>query len=274
MDSSKSAIIWDVHGAVPEELEFLNNYSRSQHYVRIEECLARKASAVLCVTSAMQRHVIEKYKVSPNRCILLPIVPNISKIYSRDRRLSCFVYAGGTQQWQGISVMLEAIAQTPIEGQFYFFVPNPNDYELRGRLRALATPQKRMMIDTRSPVDISRELCSMGFGFCLRTDHIFNRVAFPTKLAEYVAAGVVPILSDADIGGFLSDGLRYVSLSKFIAGELPSDVERQSMADFNNGLLESWRSQMSFGAEALRQLLAGGTTSNCTARVFSKSTGN
>jgi hypothetical protein len=257
----KTVVIWDVHGAVPEELEYANKLSQSQHYARIEKNLSHKASAVLCVTPVMMRHVIEKYRVLPKTCIILPVVPKIAKFAAHNRRRSCFVYAGGNQDWQGISDMLHAIAQTPVEGHFYFFVPNPSDFERQRQISALAAPRKDMTVGTGSPTDVRRKLSSMGFGFCLRADHLLNRVAFPTKLAEYVAAGVVPILSYGNIGGFLTDGLQYVPLSRFIAGDLPSETERQSMADSNYTLLQRWRSQMSSGATALTQLLDGRTTS-------------
>jgi hypothetical protein len=245
---------------VPEEFEYANRLGQSQHYARIEERLSQKASAVLCVTPLMKQHVIDKYGILPNTCVILPIVPKIAKLAQHNRRRSCFVYAGGNQDWQGISDMLHAIAQTPVEGQFYFFVPNPSDFERQRQIRALAGPRKDIMVDTGSPTDVRRKLCFMGFGFCLRADHVLNRVAFPTKLAEYIAAGVVPILSYGDIGGFLSDGLQYVPLSRFIAGDLPSEADRQSMAKSNYNLLNRWRSQMSSGAAALTQLLNGRTT--------------
>jgi len=56
-------------------------------------------------------------------------------------------------------------------------------------------------VKTVSPEDITIELTPYQYGFILRDEHIMNQVSCPIKLCEYLANGVIPIMSQG-IGDF------------------------------------------------------------------------
>lgn len=60
------------------------------------------------------------------------------------------------------------------------------------------------------PEKVAGELAKVAYGFVIREDDPVNRVATPTKLSSYMAAGVIPVFSDC-IGSFsgLARGLKY-----------------------------------------------------------------
>ena len=60
-----------------------------------------------------------------------------------------------------------------------------------------------------------------------------NRVACPTKLVEYLAAGILPILNTPNIGDFVRDGMAYISLEDFVSEKLPPREEKERLVEQN-----------------------------------------
>jgi hypothetical protein len=93
------------------------------------------------------------------------------------------------------------------------------------------------------------------YGLILRQDDPVNHVACPTKLIEYLAYGVVPVVDSPRIGDFLELGMRYVTLADLESGNLPQEEERREMARANYAVFERLREQYQEGCLNLRRAL-------------------
>jgi hypothetical protein len=102
---------------------------------------------------------------------------------------------------------------------------------------------------------LHQEYAKAQFGFLLRSPDLVNRVACPTKLAEYLEHGIIPILLQPEIGDLLHLGIRHVLLEDFLADRVPGDREIRLMRQENRKILEQWRMSFSQGVKELRALM-------------------
>jgi len=72
-----------------------------------------------------------------------------------------------------------------------------------------------------------------SLGFVLRDDSLVNRVACPTKLVEYMCAGIIPIVEQPLIGDFYERGYEYILVDEFESAEAPSLEKLEDMRNHN-----------------------------------------
>jgi glycosyltransferase involved in cell wall biosynthesis len=227
--------IWDVHGTVPEEAAFRGEAAQAQKFEKFEALAASEADVILVVSNAMGRHLCNKHGNRLERKILLlPIIAKYDAIRNDEEEqegaLPKVIYAGGLDKWQQIPLMLKTIADAYDHASWHIFTQDPE------ALRSFMPEElkdKNIPIQTASHDDLIRMYPEYSFGFVLRDGNILNVVSCPTKLVEYVALGVIPILDEVRIGDFADLGLQYVSKDDFIAGRIPNRVERQKMRAAN-----------------------------------------
>jgi hypothetical protein len=241
--------IWDVHGAVPEECTYRGNVSLAVKMEALEAVVARQASRIVTVSDAMTRHLIHKHGIARERFILLPAAADSQAPTPRD---ASFVYSGSVDGWQGFRTMIDAINQSSLDARFALMVTDPDRARALLGVRAL---DPRIVVTSETPQAARRRLRTFAYGFCLREDLVLNRVACPTKLVDYIAAGVVPVLSFADIGDFARLGLQSLSLEAFLAGRIPTEPERAAMAERNIRVLAALNASFALGRRAVQVVL-------------------
>lgn len=213
--SSKTKTIIDVHGASPEEYEYVykDNMSRAK-YLHIEDTErygVKKADYIICQSEEMKRHLITKYgadasKITSYKC---GVDMNVFSLDSERRVLMrrqlgigekeiVFVYSGGMMKWQKIEETLILFRD--------FHADNPNSRLLMLTLDASTLAQiveqlnlkeieKAMIVKTVSMNEVPDYLNAADVAFLLRDNVIMNAVASPTKLGEYMACGL-PIITN------------------------------------------------------------------------------
>jgi len=259
---SRKAVI-DLHGAVPEELAMQETSPRLRVLFSGVEWLALNlAPRFVAVTQAMCQHFRRKYKrAGKKEWVVLPIfnsrkVPYEAKAYN----IPSVVYAGGIQPWQNIPQMLSIIRQYPDIACYHIYLSQKLDLDSisYGDISGI----KSVKFGFCQPSDMPEMYGSMHFGFILRSNSIVNRVACPTKLIEYLANGVVPIMDFPEIGDFLEHGMRYVSVDTLEKTSLPDVAERERMAQENFLVLDKIAAQSSEGKQKLVQLMEAGRLQN------------
>lgn len=230
------AKVIDIHGVVPEEFRMHNDFFSAGIYDRHEKRAIEKADKVIVVTRAMQKYFEQKYQLTydSSKTIVLPIFPDLDSLpqhkkYTDGRPV--VVYAGGTHKWQQVPKMLAAMNATKENCIHKFFCPNPAEVlvMMPGELKN----HPNVQVDTKPFLELLSVYEECHYGFILREDHIVNRAACPTKLVEYVAKGIVPIVDSEELGDFKEMGMRSVSLQDFVAGKIPSEDKRNEMAKAN-----------------------------------------
>jgi len=213
-------VIWDVHGVVPEELMVLGKKNLSRICSLMESYMFKRAHSVVVVSKAMQLHLEEKYGISNSFCIY-PIIPqNVLKASQQfcnlpDSTEKVVVYSGNMQPWQNIELMLKVIAKNIDNGfQYYILTGEPEHFRaaLEGH-KLLEHPNISLL--SVQPDELSRYYSLATYGFILRDDIPVNSSACPTKLLEYLAYGIIPIIKSEKMGDFLSMGYEYLHYKDF-----------------------------------------------------------
>ncbi|MHA1279824.1 MAG: glycosyltransferase [Candidatus Helarchaeota archaeon] len=233
--------ILDIHGVVPEEFNYYNDFVSEEYHNQIERYAIEKANYIIVVTEKMRQHLIWKYhgKVF-GKCILLPIMRDINWKISRKTFVNekpIVVYAGGLHKWQQVPKMINVMQQTKDQFEFRFFCPNP--YEFQKILPPDLKSSNSLTYGSKTSDEILDVYKESHFGFILREQSIVNSVACPTKLIEYTAMGVVPIVDYQEIGDFKSLGMQSITFEDFINGCIPNYETQVQMMKNNRKVYQT-----------------------------------
>ena len=252
-------LVLDFHGSVPEEIEYLiGDTEAAERFEAIERAAVERASTIVVVSENMTEHIRRKHAdaVANTRFITLPIFdmhrPNAGEKSSAANGKPTVVYAGGTQRWQLVDLMLDAIEKAGNACDYRLFIPDAHQFDdLWGNRKR----PRNLSVGTRPPELLPQEYASCQFGFVLREDCTVNRVACPTKLVEYMVNDVIPIVLSPNIGDFGNDGMEYVRLDNFLHLHLPDEAARAHMLEKNRHVLEKQTQRFERGSAELRELL-------------------
>lgn len=242
----------DFHGAVPEEHRVKNESNLANKLTKIEKLSVQKADYYIFVTEAMASHFKNKYKrYFTSKYLVIPIVPNLSTALPQKPPLASkpvVVYSGGLQTWQKIPEMIAAMKETKENYDFKVFTGQTEDFT--ALLSAHGHDEASVDIAWKKHNELIQIYRICHFGFLLRDNHIVNQIACPTKLIEYLACGIIPILDSEYIGDFYSLGMRFISLEDFLLKNLPEQEEYQKMIQDNFDIYQTIQQRYS------RELLA------------------
>jgi glycosyltransferase involved in cell wall biosynthesis len=246
----------DFHGVVPEELHLMNDFSAAKTMGKIEEFTIRKTDYFVFVSEAMRNHFSNKYNISFDRnYLILPIIPKLSASISHKSTLPdrpIVVYAGGLQPWQKIPEIIDTIAKTSCDYQYKFYTSHTE--ELKTLLFKKGVQQINIEIAFKPHDELLNIYKSCHFGFLLRDDHVINRVSCPTKLIEYLAFGILPILLNDHIGDFYKMGIKYIPLYDFRSKNLPDDNCMKAMIEHNFIIYQSLLQLQQKEIETLKEI--------------------
>ncbi len=258
LDSKEVFLCLDLHGAVPEELKLMGKAEESDLRAEQEALAVQRAKAIICVSKEMERHMMRRYGykdrflIIPCADIKYPVVLQNPLPRPLENRLPVVVYAGGLQKWQLISRMQDAIESVGNQCAYHIFTPDTREFQKQWGKRVKPA---RMIIETRKHGDLHAEYQKCHYGFVLREDSVINRVSCPTKLAEYLCEGIVPILASPFIGDFIEMNMRYISLENFIKKKLPTEDERIQMVQDNYRVIQQLAETLRDGIDQLKQVL-------------------
>lgn len=197
-------IMW-FQGVVPEEarMQFDGHWSSAFRYFFWSICerwILRRSNFLFFVSNAMVDHFKRKYHIRCfppyyiMPCFNLPMNEEAFK-FPNKYNSPTFVYAGSLSAWQCIDQMLVLWTKIQQEMPKSHFVLLTGEKEKAHQL--IKRYGLRFVEVKYVPMkDMSNELAKYKYGLLLREDNIVNRVATPTKLNSYMAAGVIPIFSD------------------------------------------------------------------------------
>ena len=205
--------IADMHGALPEEYSYNNpkiTKWRLNYITDMEARTSRCAHYIICQSEEMKRHIVKKYDADKNKIFVYKcgVNPDMFKLEPDKKKQVrqqlgipesslVFVYAGGLMKWQKIeeSLMIFSKAHEILPNSKFLILTREldkiNDFINQLNLTYLS----KDIVALSSPFDkVSDYLNAADVAFLLRDDVVMNRVASPTKLAEYMACGL-PVIS-------------------------------------------------------------------------------
>ena len=192
----RKIVTW-YQGTLPEE-SYMRNHSwiRKKVLSSIERFALKHSIGNIVVSEAMIDHYENTYKLKLNNTYVMPCY-NVEfqreTIISKNPESRVFVYAGGLSKWQCIEQMLHLYKRIEdrVEGQtkLLFFTPEIE------KAKQLVSDNRIVNCDVSCVhySELAEKMKQAKFGFALREDTVVNRVATPTKLANYVASGIILI---------------------------------------------------------------------------------
>jgi len=254
----------DIHGVVPEEELMLGSPERSKLFGEVEKQIIGKLRYASVVTMAMRDHYLAKYTGAAEvNFIHVPVfdfsalgrshelVAESHGIRARATRPTA-VYAGGAQVWQRVDDMLDVMSQADWPCDYEIYSHDVDVFTEKLKSRGLAPS---LFKGYASKEKLEQVYKYSNFGFALRDECTVNRVASPTKLCDYFAHGVLPVVDFHLIGDFEAYGYAYVKFADFKEGYVP-DIQTQSwMVDRNLGCLEQMYDDFKRGITALKDLI-------------------
>lgn len=225
-------VLW-YQGAEPEEVDAGGGGALRVAGYNLVECLALRASdSVLVVSSPMQDHLVAKYPrtrlapklvVSPNCVAVFPELTGIERV-----PLS-IAYVGSVVAWQRfdyITAMFREIAALEPNARFAVFTNDPD-----AAAQAVGGMLADRIVVTRLPsCDVPAAMARYQLGVIVRDRQLFNRVAAPIKIGEYLAAGARVIATEG-IGDY-STWIATYDLGVIIRGDSASADARRVVASF------------------------------------------
>jgi glycosyltransferase involved in cell wall biosynthesis len=247
-------VITDLHGVFPEELRYSGKRAGALLYGLVERVTVRCSRSLVVVTDAMAEHFRRKYGSFKAVVHTIPIFDDfpIGRTgESEAARPVTAIYAGGMQKWQNVDLMLQSLSRARQGVSCVILTPDVDAFA-----RALAGYGMADAVTLRSADkgEVYDQYQRADLGFILRDDSVVNRVACPTKLVEYLACGVIPVVLQPLIGDFAAQGYSVLTLERFVSGDLPSREEMESMRRNNYHIIGAMRDA---AARAMETMVAG-----------------
>jgi glycosyltransferase involved in cell wall biosynthesis len=199
-------VIFDVHGDVPAEARLFweAHHSRSalidMWTMPVADRVARRGAAALLVVSNPLRELYLKAGVPPERIFLVRNGVDLS-LFSPTRvptaKLPIIGYAGATQVWQGLPMLLDAFAGWHGGLKLRVIGFQPADAALKAQFASQLGDRADLhdAMPRENMIELLRECHALVIP---RKSHPAVRVAMPTKFGEYAALGRPLLLTDVD----------------------------------------------------------------------------
>ena len=270
---ARGKAIFDLHGVVPEEMRFVRKPVLENICQLVEREVIRNASLLLFVSQRMAHHFLNKYPLQIEPCKTI-VLPNVDLRVRPERALLRrkreggslhFVYAGGIQEWQNIELILRTLARLATfrrDLRAAIYVPREAIQEVKTKVNSLGC-DPYVEVASLAHREVMAKYQVADLGFVLREANLVNEVAMPTKLAEYITHGVVPVVLSPHIGDFVQYGYKYLTIEDLFDDR---KLDRAALEAMQAANFESLKSIYALAVDARNRLasychLNGSTTS-------------
>jgi hypothetical protein len=196
-----------------EELKLAGKPIKAWFYSRIEKFCFKNSSLNVYVSEVMQSHYRTLYPAHPGEdlifapnsspsetdCLKQPITNN-RQLISDDNKI-LFIYSGNSQKWQNIGLMLDCIQRLD-NPNYEFLILSGQKKRFERLIKRKKITAGKIRVISVQPEELDEYYKRAHYGFILRDDILVNRVANPTKLAEYLQYGIIPIVKLVEIGDY------------------------------------------------------------------------
>lgn len=193
------------------------------------------AQRIICVSESAKRHLVEVWRVDPEKIVVLPngVDTNLFQPKIRDKRLfsefglsdgPVITFVGGFQPWHGLDILVESFASLLNE------IPNANLLLVGdGRARPLVEQsvhkfglEKKVTITGLVPQAKIPEILGISDVAVMPYPKLPKELWFsPLKMYEYMAAGSAIVASkDGQISEVIQDGQTGILVEPGDAGDL------------------------------------------------------
>lgn len=179
---------------------------------RIEKYIIENANYITCVTNSYRNILANEYLLNYNNIYVIPTCINIEDInFSLKDRIQIrkelnienkyvIIYSGGGQAWQQPNEIIQTYIKIKKQKKEAYLMILTKDKEIfEPLLKQNKIDSDNYVIISCEYKDIYKYLSCADLGLLIRKDNAVNKVASPTKFAEYISCHV-PILLSRNIG--------------------------------------------------------------------------
>ena len=192
----RKIITW-FQGVLPEE-SYMRNHSRIRCFVleQIEKFALKSSLISIVVSNALKEHYEKKYHIDLKRYYVMPCFnTEYQEEAIREKNYSkmTFTYTGGLSKWQCIdqTMALYKRIEKASGGRTKLLILTPEQDKATEMVKQYGIQNAEIAFVHYTALPAM--LHNVSFGFALREDNAVNRVATPTKLANYISNGIIPI---------------------------------------------------------------------------------
>ncbi len=211
----------DLHGVMIEEQQLARKPFKAWFYSGIEKFAFDRSNLNVYVSEVMQSHFRSKYSffkgdecifatnAQPATCNSQPATYNPKPTTHKPNDV-IFIYSGNCQKWQNIDLMLDVMLKLT-NPNYKLLILSGQKKLFEKLIRQKNFPEGKIEVISVQPEELEPYYEMAHYGFILRDDILVNRVANPTKLAEYLQYGIIPIVKLVDIGDYARFDYDYIS---------------------------------------------------------------
>jgi glycosyltransferase involved in cell wall biosynthesis len=174
-----------------------------------QKAVAQTSHAIICVSEAMRRELIENWSVDAKKIRVVPCATDFEyadtgrkdRHHVRERlglgRKFVVAYCGSLAPWQMPSESLavfRAVADCHAEAHLLALTTQPQAFEGAVAECGLRAEQRTILSVPHN--EVPNYLAAADAGLLIRAKSIVNRVASPVKFAEYLSCGLPVIISE------------------------------------------------------------------------------
>jgi len=245
--------VLDLHGVMVEELKLSGKKIKAFLYSWIESYCFKHGSLNVYVSEVMQTHLQTKYSDYSGESLIFatnsnppPATRTSAPLSDRAPGEVLMIYSGNCQPWQNIDLMLDTM-QKLAAPRIKFLILSGQKKRFEHYIRRKKIPAGKISVISVKPEELESYYELAHYGFILRDDILVNRVANPTKLAEYLQFGIIPVVKLVDIGDYARYEYEYIPFEELKDGLLPRKSQKN-----RNIYLEICRK---YGSEPLQEAI-------------------
>ena len=249
-------VIYDARGVEPEEYVYRKQLQYSGKIFlscreekifyklkRIEKYIVKNSDKIVCVSNEFRKHYLTKYKILKDKISVFPCCVDTSIFYSdEDVRTKArarmglkgklvMIYCGSMKPLQMPKSIIKFFKEIYKLDKEVFFLILTREFERAEEfVQDEGIPIESYKILSVKHSQVPLYLNASDIGIILRDKNIVNRVACPTKFAEYMACGLYIVLTDG-----IGDISKIVTEKKI--GEVLPTLERSEMELASNKIL-------------------------------------
>ncbi|MER3428141.1 MAG: hypothetical protein C4334_08575 [Pyrinomonas sp.] len=206
---SRCQTIFDIRGLLAEEYADAGIWSVDgavfKMVKKIEEMGIRRADHVIVLTERLREWLIQNKGVSNDKITVIPCCVDLSKyevgLEENARGEFKVVYAGsvtGLYLLEEMGRFFLALKRKVAEAKLQILTKESAE-NVKKVLRSVGVAERDFEVASAQPSDIPGHLCRASLGISFRKPTFSQIAASPTKIPEYLAAGL-PVVSNAGIG--------------------------------------------------------------------------
>ena len=210
---NSSLYITDIHGDSANEVREMQQGKEwfVDYNMKMQGKIADKSDICIVVSENLKRQIEYNTGKQIKDYVIISCGVDVERFEKAQKASLCsdnlegrivLGYCGGFQKWQNFNDMIDLVVRLrKLDERFYLLVFSNSDIETyRDKLNELG--EENYFIKGLLPQEVPSHIKLMDAGLLLRSDLVLNRVSSPTKICEYLAAGV-PLVCTQYSGDYL-----------------------------------------------------------------------